>query len=95
MKKNGIVVVTTVLCLLSFAACVSRDDIYSSAGCSTSVEPASGLITISNGSERTYFLRLPEGYNPNNAYPLVIAFHGTGGNYESYLENGKSGNNFS
>lgn len=86
MKKNGIVVLITVLSLLSFVACVPRDDTYSSAGCNCLVKPASGLITISNGSERTYYLRLPEGYNPKKAYPLVIAFHGTGGNYESFLE---------
>lgn len=42
---------------------------------------------LSDGSERTYYLRLPENYKSKHPYPLIIAFHGTGGTYESYLGN--------
>jgi predicted esterase len=71
-------------------------DPFSSSGCKSGGKPASGLITIannpdssmllSNGSERTYYLRLPENYDSKNPYPLVIAFHGTGGSHESFLK---------
>jgi polyhydroxybutyrate depolymerase len=36
-------------------------------------------ITV-NGATRSYELWLPAGYDRNRAYPLVLAFHGAGGN---------------
>lgn len=32
------------------------------------------------GMERSYRIHFPSGYNSNKAYPLVLAFHGGGGN---------------
>lgn len=32
-----------------------------------------------DGRDRTYLVHIPPGYSPDNSYPLVIAFHGTGG----------------
>jgi polyhydroxybutyrate depolymerase len=36
-------------------------------------------LTIQNQT-RTYHLRVPAGYNPDRAYPLIFLFHGYGGN---------------
>lgn len=33
---------------------------------------------VDQGVERSFILHLPEGYNPNNYYPLVLNFHGLG-----------------
>ena len=33
---------------------------------------------IHDGNERTYFVHLPQSYNPSIAYPLVFAMHGGG-----------------
>ena len=86
MKKHRALALFIILPLLSLTACIPQDDPFSSSGCISVVQSTSGLITISDGSERTYYLRLPEDYDAKNPYPIVIAFHGTGGNYESYLE---------
>jgi polyhydroxybutyrate depolymerase len=32
------------------------------------------------GLNRTYYLRVPGGYDPNHAYPLIFRWHGSGGN---------------
>lgn len=34
----------------------------------------------SSGGTRTYRIHLPSTYDPNNARPLLIAYHGSGGN---------------
>jgi len=36
------------------------------------------------GTERTYVLRLPAGYQSNRPYPVVFLFHGTGGDGAMY-----------
>jgi len=36
------------------------------------------------GTERTYVLRLPAGYQSNRPYPVVLLFHGTGGDGAMY-----------
>lgn len=48
----------------------------------------SGLRTVtSQGVERQYYLDLPDGYSDSDApRPLVIAYHGTGGNYGLWLD---------
>ena len=86
MKKNLVLTLFISLPLLSLTACISPDDPFSSSGCKAVSQSESGLITISNDSERTYYLRLPEDYDSKSPYPLVIAFHGTGGSHESYLK---------
>jgi poly(3-hydroxybutyrate) depolymerase len=43
--------------------------------------PSAGAKQIAvNGATRSYELWLPAGYDRNRAYPLVLAFHGAGGN---------------
>src|SRR5258706_11090953 len=37
-----------------------------------------------NGTERTYLIHLPSGYNDQEKVPLVIALHGGGGNPEQF-----------
>jgi predicted esterase len=85
MKAHRALTLFIFLLLFSLTACIPPDDPFSSSGCTSVVKAESGLITISNGSDRTYYLRLPEDYNSKSPYPLVIAFHGTGGSHESYL----------
>ena len=34
-------------------------------------------------TDRSYYVRLPDGYSPNHKYPLVIQLHGGGGNAET------------
>lgn len=38
---------------------------------------------VYNGEKRTYVLDLPSSYDSSNSYPLVIVFHGGGGNAKS------------
>jgi predicted esterase len=97
MKANLALALFIILPLVSLSACIPPDDPFSSSGCNAVDQPESSLITLandsessmllSNGAERTYYLRLPENYDSKNPYPLVIAFHGTGGSHESYLAN--------
>jgi poly(3-hydroxybutyrate) depolymerase len=41
---------------------------------------------MSNGVERVYYLKLPEDYDSNTAYPLVFGFHGLTSDYTSFTE---------
>ena len=46
------------------------------------------LITqniLHNGDEREYQLYLPNSYNEGNAYPVLLNFHGFGGNAKDYF----------
>ncbi len=85
MNKH-LVLALIIVSLLAVSACIPQDDPFSSAGCNAVGQSESNLITISDGSGRTYYLKLPENYNSKKPYPLVIAFHGTGGSHASYLE---------
>ena len=54
-----------------------------SAGCGTAATQAlnqwvAGTLTVS-GSSRTTAVRLPTGYDPNRAYPVIVLLHGCGG----------------
>jgi polyhydroxybutyrate depolymerase len=54
-----------------------------SVGCSAGASPPVGAQTLSvDGTERSYIVSLPEGYDPTVPYPLVFAFHGLGGSAE-------------
>ena len=35
------------------------------------------LYLTSSGRNRSYYIQLPTGYTPNQAYPLVLGFHGS------------------
>jgi polyhydroxybutyrate depolymerase len=39
-----------------------------------------------NGENRSYIIDVPSSYNPSNDYPLVLVFHGGGGNAENIKE---------
>lgn len=62
------------------------------AGCLDSNSPAtdlqSGLRQLqSGGAERSYYLDLPADYDPDaDPRPLIIAYHGTGGSHEAWLD---------
>lgn len=49
---------------------------------------ASGLKTmVSGGASRQYYLDMPGDYDPNGPLkPLIIAYHGTGGSYQAWLD---------
>ena len=40
----------------------------------------------SGGEERTYYLRVPAGYDPSVPMVLIIGLHGTGGSSDAFLE---------
>ena len=41
---------------------------------------------VYDGQRRLYNIHLPTSYNPSNSYPLVVVFHGGGGNAENIEE---------
>lgn len=49
-----------------------------SAGCGSDGASTQTTLTVA-GQDRIYVLELPTDYDPNQAYPLVFAFHGLGG----------------
>ncbi len=86
MKTNSILRLLTIG-LVALCAC-SKKSGFESSGCWSHTELTTGLKTItSDSTQREYYLKLPEGYTAKTAYPLVLAFHGTGGDYTRYTEN--------
>ncbi len=53
-----------------------------------SEEPSTGMVPFqSQDINRDYYLKLPDDYSEDSNHPLVIAFHGTGGDHTSYTLN--------
>lgn len=64
----------------------SGDDTGPSPGCGVDPgfdEPAMGSMEV-DGVERAFLLSVPDGYDPDQTYPLVFAFHGRGGTSELF-----------
>ncbi len=96
---------TLIVLLLGSCATHNAPDIVSanpenafSAGCgikhigSNNFKPMQSTV---QNQTRTYHLRVPAGYNPDRAYPLIFLFHGYGGNGLSGglgIENNARGN---
>lgn len=60
---------------------------FKSSGCGPGTGFAAGARTIfSAGGEREYYLKLPENYDPDSAYPLIFAFHGFTSDYSYFTE---------
>jgi poly(3-hydroxybutyrate) depolymerase len=58
-----------------------------SSGCQSTALVESGWMDIqSSGRARTYYLRIPEGYEPGVPMPVVMGIHGTGGSGENFLQ---------
>jgi poly(3-hydroxybutyrate) depolymerase len=54
-----------------------------SGGCGGAAAPPEGTLSLDvGGTLRTYIVSLPAGYDPQQSYPLVFAFHGLGGSGE-------------
>jgi poly(3-hydroxybutyrate) depolymerase len=54
-----------------------------SGGCGGTAAPPSGALSLEvDGTPRTYIVSLPADYDPEQAYPVVFAFHGLGGSGE-------------
>lgn len=63
----------------------------STAGCGLAA-PGNGRKTINvNGSSREYILRVPDNYDPNQPYRLVMAYHWLGGNADQVANGGGGG----
>lgn len=43
-------------------------------------------IPLEDGSSRTVFVRVPKKYDPRRSWPLIIAYHGTGGTGRDLIE---------
>lgn len=85
MKANKIVLFILVLFFVALAACLTL--FYGSSGCGSGGTLTTGEQTlVSNGIERVYYLKLPSNYSGQNAYPLIFAFHGLGGDYTTFSE---------
>ena len=55
-------------------------DIIKSAGCGSTMAPESRTYTIDvGGTNRTYILRVPDDYDANRAYRLILSYHWLGG----------------
>lgn len=44
-----------------------------------SAQPATGNVEYTLPTERTFLLNVPETYDHEDSYPLVLSFHGAGG----------------
>jgi poly(3-hydroxybutyrate) depolymerase len=49
----------------------------------------SGFPLPSNGIDRTYTIRVPDNYDQNRQYPLIIDYHGNGGSSDSQYGNSR------
>ncbi len=69
-KKTFLVMIITIIILISLLS-----------GCIQKRQ-----VFTHDGLQRSYILHLPSSYNPNDSYPLVLVFHGGGGNAENIQE---------
>lgn len=69
-KKTFLVMIITIIILISLLS-----------GCIQKRK-----VFTHDGLQRSYILHLPSSYNPNDSYPLVLVFHGGGGNAENIQE---------
>jgi predicted esterase len=90
MKKvAGLSLIVLLATLL--AGCPWDDSRYSVAittDAAPAAPPQTGLQTLSvDGETRSYYLDLPSDYDPAGPpKPLIIAYHGTGGSYQAWLD---------
>ena len=62
------------------------------AGCGKAPTLASGTRTISSGGQnRTYILKIPDGYDRNKQYKLIFAFHWLNGTASNVATGGSAG----
>jgi polyhydroxybutyrate depolymerase len=65
------------------AAGTGGGDAVKSSGCGATTWPTSDTYTIDvSGSNRSYILRIPDDYDTNHPYRLILAFHWLGGSAE-------------
>ncbi|HUV13324.1 MAG TPA: PHB depolymerase family esterase, partial [Acidobacteriota bacterium] len=77
MRRSIILIILTCLVLCLGAQCLGQSN---SCGCNTSSAPRAGeTVTVQltvDDIPRSYLLYVPKSYNPGNAIPLIVAFHG-------------------
>lgn len=49
----------------------------------------SGFPLSSNGLDRTYTIRVPDNYDPNRQYPLIVDYHGASGSSDGQYYNSR------
>jgi len=61
---------------------VGKTDVKKSAGCGTSTSQKAETfvesMVMTGGANRPYSVRLPAGYDPTRAYPVIVLLHGCG-----------------
>ena len=58
-------------------------DAVPSSGCGSNMPPNNGTYTINvDGTDRTYILRVPDNYDANRPYRLILSYHPLGGTAE-------------
>ncbi|WP_374199541.1 lectin [Glycomyces sp. YM15] len=68
----------------------------SSAGCGSAPTISSGTHSIQvGGTNRSFILRVPDGYDSSRAYPLIFGFHWNGGTAGDVSGGGTDGANWS
>ncbi|MCP4715498.1 MAG: hypothetical protein GY868_10300 [Deltaproteobacteria bacterium] len=75
------------LCLGGACTNIRPAEDLESSGCAAGVAAVTGEHSISSGgSERIYYLKLPETYSTDKTYPIVFAFHGFTSDYTVFSE---------
>jgi len=87
IKTNKIVLPLLVFFFIALTSCFILS--FRSSGCGSGGTLETGEQTlVSDGLERVYYLKLPANYNGDTDYPLIFAFHGLGGDYTIWTEEG-------
>jgi poly(3-hydroxybutyrate) depolymerase len=66
-------------------------DVGRSAGCGKTRTLTNGRKTIQSGGNREYILRVPDNYDNNKPYRLIMAYHWMNGNATQVAEGGNGG----
>lgn len=61
-------------------------DVKPSAGCGRAAGLQNGTITVESDGSRSYILRVPDNYDRNHPYRLVLAYHWMGGTAEQVAD---------
>lgn len=90
--------ITLLLVFLFFASC-SNSEVVALPDAPDTTDTTDSIVSIKkgkipkdlnvNGTLRDYIIHIPESYTGYEAYPLLLVFHGFGGNMESSYNNSK------
>ncbi|MCP4195610.1 MAG: hypothetical protein GY762_00525 [Proteobacteria bacterium] len=87
MHSNMWILLIGILALFAMGCEEAADYEPMSSGCQSTAVVESGLKGLqSGGPSRTYYLKLPNGYDSSVPLPLVFGIHGTGGSGEGFVD---------